>query len=538
MMFGVTFFAGVSVRGVTQDLSSGADSTRSAGAAAISIAVLETLPSIQLLGDMGAVTEVGRLPRRDGTMGTMPITAALALNDLRLYTLALLSLYPPSRDDYPVDSLNHVQRVRAAAWVERLRPLRIYNDPGVTGYQLVPFAEVAARAGDDTLARTLFDARIAALASSSSEQAYVLREAVNTFVDQTTDPARTLRNLVIAEHYAAQLRTLLMARFAASSRTKNDSTAVLYDSFAAEDTLMFAYHAAGVSAPVFAHGDQVLALAPRALPEERAQMLSRLQVRLASAVVATYPNPDDFQRRLDSISGRVAPVARPFPRTWLPAESSEHRMSRIADIVRNLREEMKAVTAQFALVGTVVPPVAAHVWLNTPDSTYRHTPRSRDFADGIVRVILVSDLNDPHLEALPILNRVEHWFPHRVEAVLLSETTGNIGPDISEPADEAAWLERYYVGVRHYTMPIALWVGEKEPHTVMMTDGHAASPAPSPVDTSTYRKTFAPFMIVDGHGILRETMDVRSRADEVVLRHKVQRLLQESQPQPRQQVPQ
>jgi len=188
---------------------------------------------------------------------------------------------------------------------------------------------------------------------------------------------------------------------------------------------------------------------------------------------------------------------------------------------------MSRMSAQFALIGTPLPPVTAHAWFNTPDSVYHHSPTTRTFADGIVRVFLMGDLYNGNLAQLPILNRVRKWFPGRAEGILLSSSTGHTGPDLVAAATETVWLQRFYLGRRHYTMPIAVWAGDKVPIQVMMTAGTGSYPMPSPTDTAAFANSFGAFVLVDGHGIIRGAMDAETRADEVILRRRIARLVAE-----------
>jgi hypothetical protein len=109
-------------------------------------------------------------------------------------------------------------------------------------------------------------------------------------------------------------------------------------------------------------------------------------------------------------------------------------------------------------IGQMVPPLVAHAWLNTADSLYAATPRSHALDDGVIRAIMFGDRTTEEVSAL---ERVQHDVPAGVQVVFVTETMGYVGPDLLTPEEEVAWLRDYYERVRHLTIPIAVWAGEK-----------------------------------------------------------------------------
>lgn len=481
---------------------------------------MQALPAPRRLGAAPIVPEVGRVFRADGTPATVPITPALALRDLLLYEEELLSLYPLSGITYPSDSLVQVQLTRAAAWVTRLRREQATADAATDGWQLVPFAKVAARAGDDTLARRLFDSRVAALAARPAERAYTLAEAIATFADPSQDQVRLRHNLVLAETYAAQLRSLRPLE----SPSPNDSAAILYRQFRAEDTLVVAYAILSTLEAVSAHAERALAIAPCFGPEERTEELLLVYGHVAMAL-AEQPHG---LARIDTLGTRIIGLARPKPEDrWGASLSPQDRISFGREIEQNARDRVAAVVAMhtFVINKSPAPPIAAHAWLNTSDSAYQATPVTRAFADGVLRVLLFGHAEDG--DRLPVLERIHHWFPRAVEGVLVTSTGGSVGPDLVAPAEETAWLAAYYIGARNFTMPIAVWAGSKAP--VTMPEGKIGmQPLRPPADTSAYRHRAANFVVVDGQGNVRLSQDVTTRVQEAALRRRLEALLAET----------
>jgi len=465
------------------------------------------------------VAVTGTTARRDGSTASVPVTAHFALADLLVYEGQLESVFPPSGDAYPADSLARLRRARASEWVARLRQLAAQHDSGVTGWQLVPFAEVAARAGDDTLAQRLFDARLAEVATAPGARAYVLTEAVMTFSDQRQDSIRLSRNLAIAEHYVAQLRGVALAGFPANYRATNDSTQALYRRWKGEDTLMATYDAIGLGSRVMPHATDVFTLAPRFDPDERSPVIMRTYFAAVSPIMSSA---DDARRTraIDSLGARTIAAAGTVPPGWLSNEPASVRSARMASLAASTRESIRQIAESFALLGTPAPSLIAHRWLNTSDTVLHAAPRTVSLADGRVHLILLSDFNDG--PRLAILNRVQHLFPDRADGVFVTFTRGYTGTVLATPQNEIAWLSRYLVDLRHFTMPVAIWAGARHPISVLTGDGVGYVPDRSPLDTSVYQYRVGSFVLVDARGQIRATFDINTRAQEAALRHRIE----------------
>jgi hypothetical protein len=133
------------------------------------------------------------------------------------------------------------------------------------------------------------------------------------------------------------------------------------------------------------------------------------------------------------------------------------------------------------------------------------------------------------------------------------------------PAEEVAWLDRFYRERQHATFAVAVWAGAKAPQepvaeasikilntsgapvqgTLVVGDGHNGMramqpamvtlhyqrylPAPSPVP-DTYRVTTRrnELVLVDGHGMIRDYQALGTRAQEAKLIQRLTTLRAES----------
>ena len=487
--------------------------------------MLTTFPVARALNVMPPVPAAGAVRREDGTGATVPLTATFAVVDLRDYEARLLSLYPPSSDVYPTDSLASARVARARAWIERLRAAAAsptaMERAGISGWQSIAFAQVAARAGYDTLARQLIDARLATFESSSAERSYVLVEAVAVFADQTQDSARLTRNLPLAERYANQLHAMPVGGY----HTMHDSLVVLSRQLDAEALFRDAYATLGAGSQVLLHARRALALLSRIGVNRRDDVLDDIYRRTAFAL-AGLPDGGVF---VDSLGILARAAVRSPNMTWPSRMPDAERMARMQRSVRVVEEEIADIQSKLASIHMLAPPIPAHAWLNTVDAHYRAIPHVRGLSDGIVRVLLFCGLDCT--QAWPVLDRIQRMETSpgvpRVQGILVTTTHGAVGPDLAEPAAEVAWLQSYYVLKRHFTMPIAIWAGSKGP--AELPEGTVGMrPATSPLDTSTYQRGWASFAIIDSHGNIRAWLDVNTRPQEALLRRRLASILAES----------
>jgi hypothetical protein len=482
------------------------------------------------LGVFPAVPDAGRFMTRDGVGAALSGVSFEALADLRMYAMQFESMFPVSSAYYPVDSLHKLQRDRAATWVARLRDGVRTGTPG-TGRSLLSFADVALRAGDDTLARRLIDTRLAELADGRPvaagerslivERALTLATAVMLFADpapnEEPEPMRLARTLPLARAYDAQLDALPVRGYS----TRSDSTAVLYRQFDAAAALL----AAEVNRPVPADAliqaevDHVVHFLPRFGMNERLDTFLRgVQYRATAMALVDLPNGE---ARLAALNTRLRSLVIPRENDLDPHISPRMRVAIRDDIDRDLR-------ARFAVIEQLrhpAPAILAHAWLHTADSVYQPTPRSHNLADGVVRVVSVEGYN---ADVVPILQRIHTQFatraPGRVQSLLVTTAQGHAGPDVVGPETEVSWLARFFADKRQATFPVAVWAGTSTPAEFGMR-----TLAPSTIsDDYGLNYLDGAAIVIDGHGLIRAYLRAQTRADEARIVARITALLAES----------
>lgn len=472
-----------------------------------SLAVLFPLP--RTLQSQPAVEVTGTVMTTRATRTAAPLTAELAISDLQLYDAQLATLFPRSAEVYPADSLRAAKMARARAWLDRLRA---QGGPGTTGRHLLALADVAWRAGDDSLASRYLEMRLARLPKNGSgvvARSLALVAAVELFT-AADDTARLARNLPIADAYTRQLAALPAAGYS----TMTDSTDVLYRQLESVSALVHAADALQASSLIVTYGERLLDVIARLELAERLRQLREWYPyqEIATALVS-QPNG---RRRVDSLEQRMQALTIPRASDVTTPSNPTRREAQIAGSKRVLGDRF----AQFAMLGRAAPEIKAHVWLNTPDSTYADSARTHSLNDGRVRVVAFINRET---QVLPALERIHQQFLAGLEVLLVTETEGHIGPDIATPAQEVAWLATYYEDKRHLTMPIAVWAGAKVPGPYGTSE-----PAASPVAPEYHASWINDVCLVDAHGIVRGYQKLVTREHEAQLARWLHMLLAES----------
>lgn len=483
--------------------------------------LFQGLQTIRPLTAPPAVSDVVTAKRADGGSAMVPVTAASAIMDLRIYHGDVMTLFPVGQTYYPTDSLRDVQRVRAADWVHRFETLpkdqQLY---AVNGWERIPLAEIAAQAANDSASRRLFDARIAELANAPRERSFALFDIVATLADPTQDSARLVRNLAIAETYLKALRAIPSGGY----KLRHDSVAVLYNQWWAEDTLALAYGIVGDTAKLFVHARRLLPYGVILGVRERGLPLGRAYERVLHALDQT---PAGRARIVAFEPEVLAAVRRAM--TELPADVTADERRDIQSMEPSFRHYMAELAAWYALLGTPAPSLSAHLWPNTADSVYADVPRTVSLADGKVHVLFFGDFR--YSDQLSIMNRAQQRFPSGVQVLYIINTHGSAGPDLTGPRAETDWLTRYLVGLRHMEMPFSIWAGKKVP-SGFVPEGHyvVMRPEPTPNEKPYHANMFSNFTcaMIDKHGMIRFYQDFKTRKDETVLWKRIQLLLNES----------
>lgn len=444
------------------------------------------LPPLRALAMPPAVPQTGALLRRDGTVVSIPITAAFALADVRLYREQFRWVFPMSGEPYPADSIQHAVGQRASAWLDRLRRVTTLDPSAVSGWQLVSFAEAAARAGEDTLARRLFETRLTQLAPSAAERAYVLLEAVRTFADTARDSAQLARTVPWAERYTRALHAMPVGGYA----TENDSTSVLYGQIIAEHTLLLAYDALHQPRQLLQHVDRLFVAAQPIAATERGQAIAdHFPYLIVYRALFTLP---DSEARWQAMDTRI--VAAHLPGA-------------------------NAIVQMMALIGRPAPPIPVHLITRTADSLYHATPIDVSLVAGRMHVLGFGRYDSlvPY-----VLQRIQRHFPTGVDVTFVTHSQGYVGVDLVSPMDEAAWLASYFLTDRHVTLPIAIWA----PAKIAVNGGMLPPPWP---ENDTYHANGLSYgalcVLVDNQGTIRGYYELRSRKEEAALERDITRLL-------------
>jgi hypothetical protein len=429
-------------------------------------------------------------------MSAWPITAALAVEDLREYAGQLRAEFPWSAAGTPFDSVDHVRMIRAQAWLDRLRAI---SSTWSADAWLLTTAMVAMQAERDSIARQYIDAFLSASRNAPVQQSIGLATAVALFADGTLSNDRLVRTLPWAESYAVRSLKLPTNGY----RTRSESLQVRRSKTLVLQMLLSGIGA--MSVVPFASVDRVLQMLSTLPYDDRHRLIvEQLPYRHIAEAAMRLPHG---RSRLDTLDTRLFALGRRREAEEAAGLSPADRITRQQRDDADVRGSM----APFASIGTPAPSVVAHAWLHTADSLYAQIPRTHTLADGVIHVLAFGDKDAP---MLPALDRVQQRFPRRVQVVFITETEGHGGPDLLSPADEVAWLSRFYTYVRRVKIPIALWAGEKVPQE------HAGPyqrylPLPSPVPAAYRLATRgSDVVIVDGHGMIRASRPLATPAHE------------------------
>jgi len=484
-------------------------------------ALFRTMPPKRLLRDRPSVSEVVAVPRVDGGVAMSPPSSILGRVDgITSTPYYWKSLFPPSQPHYPLDSIARVQRERADAWVNRLNALTgSAREYAIGAWKTVPLAELAVAAGNDSMARRLFDARVAALSAAPAERSFVLFKAVATFANPTQDSMRLTRNLMVAEAYLKRLHAIPAGKYA----TRHDSLVVVARPWRAEDTLITAYAAARNTAQALEHTRHMLSYVTILGAYDRTPVVEQGLAR----VVEMFRHTRDDRVQLAAFEPTILAAAR-RAETDVPTGTPDGAVRALHGFASRVQDEIDSYHQWFALLDRPAPAIAAHAWLNTPDSLYDSIPRKRTFDDGRVHAIMfLRGLEDQTRPG--VLSRIQQEFGKDVDVLLVLNTEGYAGPDIVEPRVEVAWLTRYLVGRRHLTIPMAIWAGSKVPDGFVPEGRYAVRrPTPEPNSAPYYQRYWGTgCALIDRQGRIRYFQNAARRTDEVMLRRRLRELIAE-----------
>jgi len=495
---------------------------RASGSAVTEVAFGVTFPPLRPLGVFPEVDTTGLLSWSSSVSTlrprpAIPATSAIALADLTQYAAQLETMFPPSGAMYPADSIRGWRAARARAWTRRLTRNGVLSPSSDASGIL---AQVALIGGDDTLARRLFDARLATLPTTAPERSLILATAVYGFTEMANGRGTTARRSEVALSSAAQYTDQLIALPLERLPTRSDRADAQQRRLDAARLLLDGALARGRVPDVLTQVDRWIGLVQHIRnvgDNTRFSMLHDFPYARVIAVIARGQGgaPSGGRATIDALNARlVALVALQAGDSW-PGDAWQGRPIPAATretILANFAAATQEVLAPAEHLDHPAPEIVAHAWLNTSDSAYSSVPRSHTLADGVLRVVTLGAVEDT---VFSMLERVQQRFPRvgagAVEVVLVTATMGAVGPDLATPADEISWLRHWYHDVWQVTFPVAIWAGSKTEN-----EFHEFQPAPSPNDT-TYQFLESVCAIVDGHGIVRSYHPLVTREDEAEL---------------------
>jgi len=400
----------------------------------LSANLTERLQTVDPLVIRRTPDEIGVLMRTDGTRERVPLTPFVAWADLREYRVALEeSLFSTSSISYPRDSISRVERDRARGWLDRLMPSsRTGAASAKEEMDYAALAQIAFLAERDSLAQKLFDTRIRQIANRPALLAMSLYVAVATFSNPLQDSTRLVRNAAVARQYLTTLVKIPVTGY----RTQLDRERIMMAQFRAEDTLIVAHLAIGDTVGVNALCRSLLGFA------------------------------DSYLNRVDPISaaldhmvtlGAYTEAGRTQARAFWPAVRTAVRRTspRLLD---GFEQMIARAESRWRLLGTPGPVIAAHLWLNTPDSIYTSTPRQRALRDGHFHVVCIS--SNLTGEKVSRLDRVRRRYHDSVGTLLVVSRYGYAGVNRIGGREGAARMATFYEQLLHAKIPIAIWAGE------------------------------------------------------------------------------
>jgi hypothetical protein len=424
---------------------------------------------------------------------TPPITAAEEARGLRVYPITGLTS-DDGRQRVPQAQLEDAIEQRAKGWFASLQ-----NTP-VTGMQLDPMGMLAVVAGQETLARQQFAARLATSHLSVAERAYTLLIATTAFGQSARDTSR----MRIALEYLAQLDAL--------------PDEALVTKFHGHGRIGRAYYMIGDGDAVIRHLTEAIALIPRIPFEQRLWSQSNGAGEYFPVLADVLSGRPGGRAQLDTLSAVLRKAMRASPD--LIAKDSVYLWKTLANV-----ELFEGVLRMTEHVGRRAPAITANYWWNTSaPSTPSPVARGatvKTLDDGIIRVMEYGHFGCPGcLESLPKLERLRKRAPANVEMWYVTYGEGTWGVTPCSPDVMAEHLKRYYIERKGYGMPIALFAGEPQPDP---DGGRVLGESPS---FAAYPIRGYPwFIITDGKGIVRH---ISLGFSESVLARAVQYLVAEA----------
>jgi thiol-disulfide isomerase/thioredoxin len=404
------------------------------------------------------------------------VTSAEEARGLRLYPAT--GLIGEDGRRIPQNQFDSTLTSRAKQWI-----IALQSRP-VTGIQLDPLGRIAIASGQDALARQQFEARLATRGLSVDDRAYTLSLATHLFGRDAKNPAR--------------MRTAL-AYLAALDRLP---ARVIPAKFYAHVAIAQSYYVVGDGLQVRTHLSTAFAGVP-AIPFERRNWRSIGDAFLLLAnVLSGLP---DGRVQIDSIGGWLHSYTQAPPALLANDNDSVYYWNSRANA-----REFQEILQQTNYLGRSAPAIQAQYWWNT--SHFTTDSLSINARNGQSTSTGVKALNDGKIRvmeygnygcgacqaALPRIDQMRKTFPGNVEMWYVTFASDVWGAVRCTPDDVAQHLKRYYLEVKQLGLPIALWIGPRQPDI----DGGTLNQE-NPLFTALSIRAYPTFVITDGKGLVR-----------------------------------
>jgi len=379
------------------------------------------------------------------------------------------------RRDSVVAAVDSMSRAWVSALTRSSEPHRI---------ELFSMAELHVLAGQDAEAQRRIAAWLATPGLSARDRGWILGRSVELFLrwQHPDDPPPSPARIAIARGYLAQLEAM----------PRSTGAGFL---FGALQNFMESYLTRGVVDTAIQYGMRAYTL-----PAQTDNYEDRINMAVSSTLpelALALSGQPGATRIIDSL----ITMLQGYMSAPVPADYAKLRWA--AQFVASTQPGFARSVAFIRTIGKPAPAYIATHWVNQtpPTVTSDAAPgaRQKPLDDGIIRVLAFGFFSCPHCQhAMRDWEKFQHRLPAKVECIFYDRSEGSWGGEPAAPDAEAEHLRHYYVDVKHYTYPIAIWAGPKDTN-----EEGGQVPRFSPT-MGKYGFWGGPHLaIVDGHGLLR-----------------------------------
>jgi len=381
--------------------------------------------------------------------------------------------------DFPKDSLVSIIDQSAKRWIQYLAA-QAATSPLVTGIQLDGYGTTYVAAGQESQAKTKFEARLRTPGLSVADQAYTYWSAISAFTDYD-HPER----LPDAEAYMRRLDALAGSRAA-------------YWRFFAHRRIQGTYYALGRGADVARHGELAVACVKDMEFFDRGgwqpTMYGEAGKEFYIQLVEALSGQPNGRARLDAVNAAL--LAGTVPSRELLAFDAQ-----FAWIANGYAEWLKFIQSITARIGTKGPDIQGNFWVNlTAAGVVNAEVRTISVTAGKITLMEMGSDGCPGcMLGLAGMQRLQRRFP-QIQTVFATWAMGAIGNRLVDPIEDAKRLAKQFVERNQITdVPISIWVAKKVPTeddgTVIENLGPNFAAYPMAIKPTYY--------VIDGNGIIR-----------------------------------